>query len=128
MYFPHLAGDFYARYRMSEYQALIADSVAWACGKPMPIEVACPATVEVELRRQTEPRRLLIHLVNNTGDMQRPVQEIIPVREVRIRLRADNVNRVRALRAALDLEFSRADRTIEFILPEIRLYELVIVE
>jgi len=128
VYLPHLAGDFYARYRMWEYQALIAGSVRWVHGEPLPIEVACPATVEVELRRQAEPSRLLIHLVNNTGDMQRPMQEIIPIRDVRVRLSAGRVERVRTLWGGCDLEFSRLDGGIEFTVPELGLYELIVVE
>lgn len=129
VYMPSLAGDFYARYRMSEYQALITDSVLWTRGPaPLAVEADCPATVEVEVRRQADPDRLLIHLVNNTGDMQRPIQEIIPLRGVRIEVAGSGFARVSARWAGLDLEFRDSDGGIEFTLPSLNLYELIVVE
>ncbi len=128
-YMPGLIGDFYAKYRMSEYQSLITDSVLWARGdSALPIEVECPATVEVEIRRQSDPSRMLIHLVNNTGDMQRPIQEIIPLHDIRIRVAVAGEPRVSAESLRLDLEYDEIGGGIEFILPRLALYELVVVE
>ncbi|MDH7481819.1 MAG: ThuA domain-containing protein [Armatimonadota bacterium] len=128
VYFPALVGEFYARYRMWEYQALIGNAVRWACGGTLPIFVECPASVEVELRRQSSPTRTIIHLVNNTGDMQRPMSEIIPIRNIRIALKTENASRVYTLWAQLNLNFKRTDVGIEFTIPEISTYEVVVVE
>ena len=128
VYMPSLAGDFYARYRMWEYQALLGNAVRWVYQRPLRVEVDCPESVEVELRRQTNPPRLLIHLVNNTGDMQRPMSEIVPVRGVAIRLRRKSVSRVHALHAGVDLAVDPGRGTSDFVLPELGLYELIVVE
>ena len=128
IYIPCLAGDFYARYRMWEYQALLGNAVRWLYERPLPIEADCPQTVQVELRRQTDPSRLLVHLVNNTGDMQRPMSEIIPIHDVRVCLRYDHVRRVRALRTETDLGFTQDGGIIEFTLPELGMYEVIVVE
>ena len=126
VYLPALAGEFYARYRMWEYQALIGNAVRWLYGKPLPLEADCPQTVEIELRRQGS--RLLIHLVNNTGDMQRPMSEIIPLRDIRINLRTDRVNRVYALWNRADLEFSQEEGLFALTLPHLGLYEVIVLE
>jgi hypothetical protein len=125
-YLPALVGDFYARFKMHEYQLLIASTVRWACASPLCMEVEAPATVEVELRRQADPDRLIVHLVNNTGDMQRPISEIIPVRDVRIRLRGGSASQVRSLRTG-PLSFTSDEHRLEFTIPELRLYEVVVV-
>ncbi len=128
-YMPGLIGDFYAKYKMSEYQSLITDSVLWARGdSPLPFEVECPATVEVEIRRQSDPERLLIHFVNNTGDMQRPLQEIIPLQDIRVKVPVTGDWTVSAEVLALDLEYDEVDGGIEFELPKLDLYELVVLE
>jgi hypothetical protein len=45
-----------------------------------------PSTVEVSLRRQVKRRRLMVHLVNYTGEMVRPLRKILPVRDVKLTL------------------------------------------
>jgi|GEM_PF-306698 len=127
-YIPSLLGDFYGRFKILEGQEMIASVVRWARVDPLPIAVDCPPTVEVELRRASDGRRLLVHLVNNTGDMQRPISQIIPIRDVRVRLRCDAPTRVRALRADTDLTFAYNDGQVEFTLPELGVYELVVAE
>ena len=129
-YMPCLAGDFYARFRMWEYQALLAGAVRWARADRPLLEAECPATVEIELRRQADPSRILVHLVNNTGDMQRPISEIIPIRDIRIRLGVEDparVRRVHALSTCRDLPFERDADAITFALDELNLYDVVVV-
>lgn len=128
VYLSGLAGEFYGRYRMREYQALIANALHWLRRAPMDIEVKCPATIQVELRHQSKPSRALIHLVNNTGDMQRPVAEVIPVRDIHIQLRRKDVKRVRALWTGRELEFHQTNETCLFALPELGVYEVITVE
>jgi hypothetical protein len=112
---------------MPDYQALIESMVRWAHVDPLPIAIDCPATVEMEPRVSRGKDQLLIHLVNNTGDMQRPISEIIPVRDVRIRVRRGDVKGVRALRAGIDLDCVRKQDEVEFVLPELGVYELIVV-
>ena len=126
VYLPFLAGDFYARYRMWEYQALIGNAVRFLYGRPLPIQADCPQTVEIELRRQ--PGRLLIHLVNNTGDMQRPMSEIIPIHDARISVRCEPIKRVYALWSKMDLAFTEGDGAVSFVLPKLGLYEVIVLE
>jgi hypothetical protein len=47
-----------------------------------------PASVEVVVRTQNQGKRWLVHLVNYTGGMTRPIQQITPLRDVRISLPA----------------------------------------
>jgi len=128
VYLPSLAGDFYNRFRLPDYEELIDSIVKWAHADPLMIEIDCPPTVEVEVRQKSETGMLLVHLVNNTGDMQRPVTEIIPLRDLRIRLRCDTAKSVRALRAGIDLPSSYVDGAMEFIVPELGIYELIAIE
>jgi hypothetical protein len=126
VYLPALVGEFYARYRMWEYQALIGNAVRSLYSKPLPLQADCPQTVEIELRRQ--PGRLLIHLVNNTGDMQRPMSEIIPLRDIRINIQSGPVKRVHTLWSRADLAFTQEDGIVRFALPNLGLYEVVVLE
>jgi hypothetical protein len=50
------------------------------------ILVDAPSTVQVVLRQQRSRRRLLVHLVNASGEMTRPLTAILPVDRVKIEL------------------------------------------
>lgn len=128
VYIPSLVGDFYGRFKLPDYEKLIEGIVLWAHVDSISIRVDCPPTVQVEVRRNYGSDKLLIHLVNNTGDMQRPITEIIPLRDIRIGLRCGAVKGVRALRAGVDLLSVYEDGWVEFVLPELGVYELIVVD
>lgn len=128
VYIPSLVGDFYGRFKLPDYEKLIESILLWAHVDPLSITVDCPPTVQVEMRRNYNGEKLIIHLVNNTGDMQRPITEIIPLQNVRIRLRSNAVKKVRAIRSEIDLSFNYQDNQVEFVLPELGLYELIVVD
>jgi len=52
------------------------------------LDVQAPSSVEVEAYYQKAESRYVIHLVNCTGDMQRPIKEFIPVNDIKIALKA----------------------------------------
>lgn len=127
VYIPSLIGDFYDRFKLPDYQDMIESIVRWAHVDPILIDTDSPATVEMEPRWNAGKDKLLIHLVNNTGDMQRPITRIIPIRDVRIKLRCENVRSIYALRAGMDLPIVHNEKSVEFILPELGLYELIVI-
>lgn len=134
VYFPHLLADAYTRYKIREHEQWFVDSVKWAYGSEPPISVLAPPTVEVEVRRQrldsphNRGERILIHLVNNTGDMQRPIRDLLPIRGIEIRFSAPFPRAVRALRRNEDLELLKEENKVRVILPELETYEVIVAE
>lgn len=126
----YLAGDVgncLDRFRFREYYRLVGNLVAWAAATPVTLGDA-PSSLEVVLRAQRDPDRLLLHLVNFTGDMQRPINRINPMEDLRVTLRGlREVSGVRALRSGADLAWSLKDGALEFVLPHVEAYELVAV-
>ena len=125
VYLPSLVGDFYSRFKLPDYEALISNVVRWAHVSPMSVQVDCPPTVQVEPRWSAEHDALLIHFVNNTGDMQRPMTRVISLRDLRVRVKCGQASSVRAVRAGIDLRSTYSDGQLEFTLPELGLYELI---
>ena len=129
IYFPHLVGKDYGELKGRMHEKLIADSVrAVLPGAPW-IKVDAPPTVEVELWTQENGKRLLIHLVNNTGDMQRPMSQIMPVGPIRVTLRSGPNFYVYRLsdKESLTCEIKSMEVTT-VVLPELEVYEVIVCE
>ncbi len=125
-YLPMLIGSAAAKLKMEQHRRLVGATVRWAHGGSMPLESDAPPTVQIEMRRQ--PGRRLIHLVNNTGDMQRPITRLIPIRDLRVALTGTPPRRLHRLSTGEDLPFDVGAGCIGFTLPELNLYEVVVAE
>jgi len=80
------------------------------------------------VRAQSDPPRLLIHLVNNTGDMQRPMYHSIPVHGLRMRVEKAGIRSVRSLRGAAGLRADISKNGADILLPRLDLYDILVVE
>lgn len=129
LYFSGDLGNAVQGFRFGEHLLLIANAAReWA--PPMVRLENAPQSVELVVRSQRQGRRLLIHLVNFTGEMTRPIQRIIPLSDVGIEVRTDRaVQRVRALAAGRTLLVRRpAPGRLRFRLPRLAEYEVIAVE
>jgi hypothetical protein len=63
-------------------------------GEAAQLETDAPATVQMEIRGQDDPRRLALHVVNNTGDGVFPLGAIVPAGKASVSLRCDRPKRV----------------------------------
>jgi hypothetical protein len=86
----YLAADLdrrYARDNVGDHAGVLTNAVRWAAKGDIPLEVSGPGLLDCHLYRQ--PSRLVLHVVNltNEGTWRGPVDEVIPVGPVRIRVR-----------------------------------------
>ncbi len=77
----------YARDNLPDHGDLLANLVRWAAGDTIPLAVHGPGLVDCHLYRQ--PKRLILHLVNltNAGTWRAPVDELIPVGPLHVKVR-----------------------------------------
>lgn len=128
VFFSQLVGAFYSTHRIEHIEKLVAGTVR-GISESIPMLIEAPPTVLAELRSQNGGNgRLLIHLLNCSGDMQRPMTQITPVSDIHIELRTKSADRVRSLRDEKELSFSRDDGRVRFTLPKLDFYEVVVVE
>lgn len=88
-----LAGAFgsaYWQHRFADYRRLMLNALLWRCVPPVDIHGArgdsAPAdAVELSWRRAADGRWLL-HLVNHMGTMNRPIERVVPVRDLVVSL------------------------------------------
>ncbi|NSW91560.1 MAG: beta-galactosidase trimerization domain-containing protein [Firmicutes bacterium] len=100
-----------------------------------------PGSVEMVLRYQEDKDRYILHIINMTGEMVRPIERVIPLNNVEITLNLADIQAVKANlkevkslkcitagKTAIDIPFSRKNGLIKFTVPEIKTYEVLIVE
>ncbi len=128
VYFPSLEGEFYYSSRIDQHARLIANAVASARRDRQRVTIEAPSTVHLEVRSAGEGGDLHVHLLNSSGDMQRPISEIIPVHDIRISI-GGTPGKVRARSLWLDRELpvSTVGSTAVMVLPEMDVYDVVVV-
>ena len=95
---------------------------------PPAVEVAnAPGSVEVVLRSQNNGKRWLVHLVNFTGEMTRPIRNVVPLPDVTVTVpdgrKAYTLFREQPLALAKD-----ARGRAQVVVPRLGEYEVVVVE
>jgi putative glycosyl hydrolase-like family 6 (GHL6) protein/glycosyl hydrolase family 42 (putative beta-galactosidase) len=85
IYFSGDLGDTITKFHTPELIELLANAGRQMAAPPVVVENA-PGSVEIAVRTQNDGRRTLVHLVNFTGEMTRPIRHIVPISDVRITL------------------------------------------
>jgi hypothetical protein len=126
-YCPGALSSVFGELGMLQHQDVIARLVRWVMKDAHPLNVRAPQSVYVEWRRKGRSTDL-IHLVNNSGDMHRPIGEFIPARNIVIELARKKVSRVRSLRLDKELRHTFRDGTVRATLPVLEQYDVVVIE
>jgi len=121
-------GETYYNFGMNDLKKLIKNILTEYNESSFAVKNAYE-TVEVEMRVQNDCNRALIHFVNYTGCMQRPIDKIIPCRDIKVLLKTDKeVSGIYSVYNRKKLEYSVCDNYVEFTVPSVDEYELVVVQ
>jgi hypothetical protein len=108
---------------------LVANAGLETVKSPITIDNA-PGSVEVVVRTQDDGKRTLVHLVNFTGAMTRPIQQIVPIYNVGVTI----APQVRVSRAYTLWDHRRISLThtnsgkLHAIIPHLSEYEVLVLE
>jgi len=126
IYFCGNIEESYFEYHLPEHEHLMTEPVRRA--STALLETDAPSSVEISLRLQQEQNRLIVHLVNFTGEMTRPIQSVIPLSDITIRLPwVKNACRAFTLRERKELEW-KMGRGFEVRIPVLGSYDAVVIE
>ena len=121
-------GEHYNDYGIPAHIQLVSDATRWLSPPMLQVENA-PQTLEVVLREQEHKGRYLLHLINFTGEMRRPFQNIIPCHDVQISLQPRHtIHTVRALAPGQDLSFRQEKGRLCFTVPRVDTYQVIVLE
>jgi hypothetical protein len=85
LYFSGDIGNTIAKFHTPELMELLENAGREFAARPIVVENT-PESVEVVVRTQSDGSRTLVHRVNFTGEMTRPIRHIVPLSDVRITL------------------------------------------
>jgi len=129
VYFSGDLGSAIQTFHLPELLRLVENAVRRLAPPPVTVGNA-PQSLEIVLRSQQQGKRLLLHLVNFTGEMTRPIQRVLPAENLRVTLlKAGSVKRASTLVRPQVLKVER-DRGggVQFALPRVDEYEVVVIE
>lgn len=120
VYMPGDLGNTINTFHTPELMQLVANAGTQLGASVARLENA-PGSVEVVARRKDN--RLLVHLVNFTGEMTRPIREIVPLPDVRVTVEG-RYSRARSLWTGHALPLHNGGVT----LPSLREYDVIVFE
>jgi hypothetical protein len=130
-YFPADLDARFARDHFGDSRQILVKAIRWVAHDDMPLVVEGPGLVDCHLYRQEG--RAILHVINltNEGTWRSPIDEIIPVGPLRIRVRLPpgvRGRRARLLVSAASPSLRVADGWASVDLPAVTDHEVVVVE
>jgi hypothetical protein len=119
----------FAATNFPDHGNLLANIIRWAARDSIPLEVKGTGLIDCELYQQ--PGRMILHLVNVTsaGTWRAPVDELIPVGPMQVKIRTSNGARnAKALVAGGAIPTSTQSGWTSFELKSILDHEVVVLE
>jgi hypothetical protein len=124
IYFPFNMGSFYGEYKPESYEKILKESINYLI-KPSLITNA-PPTVEIEVYKKSNST--IFHFVNLSGDMVRPITNIIPVKNIEVEFSsASPIKKVFTLKNKRKIPFSFSKMKLTFKI-SVDNYEVVVCE
>jgi hypothetical protein len=128
----YFAGDFgntVASFHLPEFLALAANAASRMAPLPVTVENV-PGSVEVVWRSQQGGRRKLLHLVNFTGEMTRPITRVLPAMNVTVTLaQGERAARAYTLMRPQSLPVTKDGQgRARVVVPRVDEYEVVVFE
>jgi hypothetical protein len=131
VYLPADVDRRYGRDNLPDHGNLLANAVRWAAGDTLPLSVQGPGLIDTHLYRQ--PDRLILHLVNltNAGTWRAPVEELIPVGPLLVRVRLPEglrVSKMKCLVSQQNPSLALEQGAAVFRLPSLLDHEVIVLE
>lgn len=124
-YLPWCVDKFYHQYGVPEYRQLLATLVDRAAG-PRLVQARAPGSVELIVAKRPGGGYLL-HLLNATGLQSKPQTEIISLASIEVQIRGA-LSRARSLVTGQELPVLAGESSVSFTLPQLGLYDVIVVE
>jgi hypothetical protein len=120
----------YSQKRLPDHARLIGNAIRWTDPDAQLVQLD-EWPVEVFLYRQPDRRRVNLHIVNLANAQTGPLYKVIPLHDLRVRVRTSctpGCRRVQALVARADVPFALKADWLDLTLPLLDYYEVLVFE
>ncbi len=126
LYFAGNVGALYKIYNIRDIRDIFYRSICWMIDVPIILENKY--SLDINLTK-TKDESKIIHIINWSSRIRRPVDEIVPVRDVTFKMKCENnIKSVKSLATKKTLNFKKYNNIIEVCVPEIRNYDAIVLE
>jgi hypothetical protein len=123
IYFACDMGAALWQWRLPEHRALVTAMVRRGA-QPLVELPDAPPCLDLSLRQSRDARKVFVHLVNYNGGMTRPIERVLPLRDIVIRLRVPAYSAA-ALFTKRGVDFTRDGEWSCVRLPVLEEYEIL---
>lgn len=121
IYFTGTIGEFYNYYSNPDCKVIFENAVKYLAN-PI-VTTDAPGSVEMVLRKLENG--YAFHCINFTGEMERPLNRIIKLNDVKIKIALDDVKgEIKSLRGAKFSDVKVSDKFVEFTVSDMDEYEI----
>lgn len=125
-YFAGSIGEMYNEYHVKEYKIFVKNIISEKIEVQIEFENA-PTNLEIVLRRQSDI--MILHLINYQAGPTRPFEKITAITNMKIKVPNKwNISKITSKKFNTELNSTEKNNFIEFILPEMNEYELLVLE
>ena len=127
MYFTGAFGEFYNDMTNPDYKKMVLNTVEFMSA-PI-LATNAPGSVEIVLRKKEGGYYL--HLINMTGEMERPLQRMIPLSNIQVTLcglELGHAPLLGSVTGAVPADASFENGTLTFTIPVVHDYEIITIQ
>lgn len=123
IYFTGNLGFGYYRYQIPEFKAMARNALRLVSAPKVELSGKIDS-IDVSLRSNGKVN--ILHVINYTGAMTRPVEEIVVLKDIKLKIYDEKIRRVYDTKREKYLEVAQGDGFVEVVLPELREYEVFV--
>lgn len=128
VYFPWEIGRLIYKLGLEDHIKIVEDLINFLIPEGFNFYIDAPSWVEATLHKQHKKKQWIIQLVNESGQDGVEFREPVKVHGIKARLKIDNVRSIRSIWNNKSLNYKISKGWVEFSLPTLTLYDLVVVE
>jgi len=126
IYFAGNIGEMYNEYHVQEYKTFVNNIISEKIEETILFENT-PTHLEVVLRKQDD--KIILHLINYQTGPTRPFEKVTTISNLKIKVpMAWNISKISSKSMKKTLDSSKKKNVIEFILPEMNEYDILVLE
>jgi hypothetical protein len=128
VYLPWEVDKLVYQFGIEDHSLLLEDLVRSLIGDNIIVETNAPSWLEVTLHYQAETKRWILQMVNGSGHDGVEFRDPVKMTDIYFRIKAEGIQSVRSMMLRQNIDFQSSNGYVEFTLPKLELYDLVVIE